>query len=191
MQINKVCSPSFKGIYIHKPEMTQAQINYSNDIADAFYYSDAYQDSKYDVDVCFLPAASDGVKISFIDKTNDSYLKKGINSSLIVKTFRKPKNGKFTPSDWVVDILKRFMNGEIKRQEPSVKRIVNKETDAAKLRPEMYEEVDELMQDAVNILGYKEDSKEAKEYVADAFLRFHPIASGDFDRGLGYEFAGE
>lgn len=187
MKINNVSFQNFKGIYIHEPEMTQRQINYSYDIADAFEYSDAYQNSKYDVDVCFLPS-TEGVKIKFVDKMNDSFVKKN-GRNTIVKTFNRDRNGRHAPADWVIDILERFTNGEFTRPDPSVKRVINKETDAAKLKPKMYDEIDLLMQEAINLLGYKEDSKEVKEYVTKRFFDdCHSNASGEFDRGLGCEY---
>ena len=190
MQVNNSSLMSFKGIYIHKPEMSKKQINLSNDIADVFYYTDAYQNSKREVDVCFLPAfRDDSVKIKFVDKINDSFVKTN-KGKPIGKTFNGPKE-MFKASDWVVSVLDKFNSGEYSRPEPNVKKVIAKETDAAKLRPEMYDELDDLMQETINVFGYEEDAEDTKEFVTKRFFWPHTTAGGENDRGIGYEFEGE
>ena len=112
---NNFSSPAFTSTHIQKSKMNQKQINFSDRIYDAMTYSDEYQKAKEaNIDVYILPnnRKKDGIKVLFLDKYSDTFIKsQGKNSRLTINDVST--SGTFDIVDKIRDNLNKIINKEI------------------------------------------------------------------------------
>ena len=145
MQINN-STPSFGKIHINSSEMTSRQNNISNLILDRLDYKDEYlKADENDVDLYFMPAPNQSVKVYCVD-VNSQQIIKNKNSKDLTHTFSLDKGfgNLYTKINALLKSLDKINKKEIKRPLVNTDLIANAQTDVARLRPEVYEEIKDL-----------------------------------------------
>ena len=134
MKISNDVSQNFNGIKIQTSKMTQAQKDFSNNVADVLSYTDVYQRAgESGIDVCFMPSPKkkDLVRVRFIDSFSDNFYRR--KDKKIVETWAVDSTNKFNFSDKVANLLNKVINGKFDSPEFDIDKIFQGQTDAAKM----------------------------------------------------------
>ena len=157
MQINSTNSQTFTGIHVQASKMNKVQRALSDKVAGILEYSDDYQKSiDNGVDLYFLPGKSqNSIFIRFIDIFSDNYYRE-TSPKKILQTVSSKFDNPFAVADDVITKLQQLFNGKFKTPEFNLKKIINSETDVAKLRPEKYDEIFAEAEDLEKVMGQEE-----------------------------------
>ena len=152
MQISNNNSPAFGSIHVNTSRMNQVQRDISERVARYLEYASEYITAhKNGYDVYFLPSKRQReVSVKYIDRNSDCFIRVNNGSQI-------------TYGDKIAKVLDKINKGLCKFAEFDAKKIVNMETDVAKLRPRSYAALEQGIDDLSTVM-YKENMI---DYLAD------------------------
>ena len=174
MEVSKNYSPSFSGIQIKSSTMNKVQQNLSRTVSDMLDYADEYIKVADDVDLYFLPGKSkNSVTVRFVDRFSDMFFRKDDRVPLQVSVNKKMNLDNF------VEVLKTKLanigNGKYAAPEYDEVKFLNGTTDVAKMKPDVYEEAFENMEEVEALMG----KDAAKQYALEEYNHFKRIYKDD------------
>ncbi|MBD5402133.1 hypothetical protein HDR58_04965 [bacterium] len=139
--------------------MNQTQRRISESIARAISYSDEYLNAgKRGIDVYILPGKkASSVNIRFMDTTSDFFIK-GKNSRAYLQ--EEAIRTSDTTIENILTKLKNILDGSIPKPQYKEDKVLNRQTDLAKMRPEVYDKIFQESEMLTDIM----DDKTAKIY---------------------------
>ncbi len=169
MQVQNNSSQSFNGIRIQTYKMNRVQKAISNSISDALDYLPVYDRACDEaLDIYMLPARnnSKAVTVRIMDQHSDTFVRD--NDRKIMST--EAYSGRvFEAVDNIRLQLLKIFKGDVQRPRHDVDKIIERKTDLARLRPELYDGIPE------SLAGYRPYLEEdaARANVADEIVRSH------------------
>ncbi len=137
MQIQNVNSPNFNGISINASRMNNRQQVICDRLVNSLTYSDIFSKAHENLlDVFLLPGKGNTVKVAFLDKISDMFVKehnKRINLDV------NPNDNITNCSEIILSHLKNILNGNIARPKYNPDNVLLGKTDFARLRPDVHQ----------------------------------------------------
>lgn len=180
MYLNNNISPSFGSIQVQSSKMNRKQINTSNSLYDTIKYSDEYSKlSDEDIDIYILPKGKSNIEVRFMDPYSGNFVR---DNNRIIKYSLDADSCRFAPKEQlakqVLDTLQNIVSGIFKRPKIDSRKIVDGNTEMAKLNPSKAENIQEMVEEFENI-GYSK--KEAEDAAVEEFCSLYHFGNRDAD----------
>jgi len=143
MNLSTNLSPSFSGIHSNTNAMTITQQEKTDSLYTALKNNDDYKrHEKRDIDVYILPREGNNsdIEIRYADLYSGNFIT--LNKSSNLKS-QECGTDYTRMSNEIVDTLDKIQNGEIERPTVDKNEFFDGETDVFRLRPELFDELDD------------------------------------------------
>lgn len=176
MQVSNNTPLAFGSIHVNTSRMNKVQRDISNRIAGYLEYAPEYLAAhEKGYDVYFLPGHNpSAVKVRYIDRNSDCFIK-GLNNKILTTSVYN--GSRITNGEKIASTLQAINDGLCKLAEFDARKIFNKETDVAKLRPESYSALETGIDDLSQVM-HKESMI---DYLADEHVTHNLNFSKDSD----------
>lgn len=165
MQISNNSSTSFGSIQVGLSKMNRVQRGVSNRLFDTIKYSDEYSKiSNNDLDIYMLPGKhSNEVEVRLMDPYSGNFIRneKGV---IIRENLRGTLSDRVEAvTDKVIETYNKVIKNIIPRPKENVSKVVNGETEMARLNPAKQNDFDDCIE-SWKKLGYPEDDAQVQAF---------------------------